>query len=147
MKLVIIKVKNLDDLNLCSSVRKQVFFDEENGPESLSIIDDKDKDKNTLNILGFINNIPVATARFIKINYTTSKIQRMSVLSKYRNKGYAKELLFFLEDCIKKCGYKIIELDSSFKAVGFYEKYGYKRISDVFYEDNRPHIKLKKIIH
>lgn len=69
----------------------------------------------------------------------------MSVLSEHRNKGYAKELLFFLENCIKEHEYKTIELDSSLKAVGFYEKYNYARISDIFYEDNRPHIKLKKI--
>ena len=144
MALRIIKVETSKDLDFCVSVRKQVFYDEENAPESLYIADENDKDKNTLNILGFINDVPVATARFIKINDNTCKIQRMSVISKYRNKGYAKELLFFLEGCIKEYGYKIIELDSSLKAVGFYEKYGYKRISDIFYEDNRPHIKLKK---
>ena len=144
MPLKIIKVETLKDLDYCISVRKQVFYDEENAPESLYIADEKDKDESTLNIVGFVNDVPVTTARFIKIDNTTCKIQRMSVLSKCRNNGYAKELLFFLEGCIKEYGYKTIELDSSLKAVGFYEKYGYKRTSDIFYEDNRPHIKLKK---
>ena len=146
MSLEIIKVKTQEDLDYCARIRKQVFYDDENAPETLYIIDEKDRDKNTLNLLGFANNIPVATARLIKINDTICKIQRMSVLNKYRDKGYAKELLFFLENCAKEYKFKIIELDSSLKAVGFYEKYGYTRISDIFYEDNRPHIKLKKII-
>ena len=146
MKLKIIKVKTQEELNYCASIRKQVFYDEENAPEALYIIDGNDRDKSTLNLLGFANNIPVATVRLIKINNTICKIQRMSVLNNYRNNGYAKELLFFLENCAKEYKYKMIELDSSLKAVGFYEKYGYTRISDIFYEDNRPHIKLKKAI-
>ena len=146
MPLEIIVVNNFRDLEYCANVRKQVFYDEENAPETLYIIDENDKNKNTLNLLGCINSIPVATTRLIKINNTTCKIQRMSVLNRYRNKGYARELLMFLENCAKEAKYERIILDSSLKAVGFYKKYGYKIISDVFYEDNRPHIKLNKTL-
>ena len=142
----IIKVENIENLEFCASVRKQVFYDEENAPEALYIIDEKDNEASTINILGLMDNIPVATTRFIKVNDAVCKIQRMSVVNKYRKNGYAKELLFFLEKCAKDFGYKTIELDSSLKAVGFYEKYGYTKESDIFYEDNRPHIKLKKTI-
>ena len=37
-------------------------------------------------------------------------------------------------------------MDSAEKAVGFYKKYGYKIMSDIFYEDNRPHVKMEKKI-
>ena len=39
-----------------------------------------------------------------------------------------------------------VSLNSQTQAVGFYEKYGYIKISDIFYEDNRPHVKLKKVL-
>ena len=73
MKLKIIKVKTQEELDYCASIRKQVFYDEENAPETLYIIDEKDRDKSTLNLLGFADNIPVATVRLIKINNTVCR--------------------------------------------------------------------------
>ena len=35
-------------------------------------------------------------------------------------------------------------MDSAFKAVGFYEKFNYIKISEIFYEDNRPHVRMEK---
>lgn len=35
-------------------------------------------------------------------------------------------------------------MDSAQKAVGFYEKSNYRAVSEVFYEDNRPHVKMEK---
>lgn len=140
----IIRVESDDELNLCANLRKQVFKDEENAPEGLYIIDEYDKKGDTKNYLLKIDDVPVATVRFIKIDETTIKLQRLVVLKEYRRNGYAKKILDYLEKDAYSLGYRKIIMDSAQKAVGFYEKSNYKIVSDVFYEDNRPHVKMEK---
>lgn len=144
MNISIIRVENEDDLKLCANLRKQVFGDEENAPEVLYIIDEYDKLKDTKNYLLKVDNKPVATVRFIKIADNTIKLQRLVVLKEYRKNGYAKKILDYLEKDASALGYKKIIMDSAQKAVGFYEKSNYKVVSEVFYEDNRPHVKMEK---
>lgn len=144
MNIEIIKVCNNDDLKVCSDLRKKVFKDEEQAPEGLYIIDEFDKLDTTCNYLLKANSVPVATIRFIKVDESTIKLQRLVVPNEYRGNGYAKQILDFLEKDAYSLGYKKIIMDSALKAVGFYEKYGYRKESDVFYEDNRPHVKMYK---
>ena len=140
----IIQVKNEEDLLLCSKLRKQVFGDEENALECLYIIDEYDKKEDTVNYLLKVDGVSVATVRFVKIDNSTVKLQRFVVLKEYRNNGYAKMLLENLERDVYNLGYKKIIMDSSQKSIGFYEKYNYKAISDVYYEDNRYRVKMEK---
>ena len=144
MNIEIIKVNNMEDLQICSDLRKEVFGNEEHAPEGLYIIDQYDKLNTTCNYLLKLDNVPVATVRFIKIDNETVKLQRLVVPNKYRGNGYAKLILEYLEKDAYNLGYKKIVMDSAEKAVGFYEKYGYKKVSDIFYEDNRPHVKMEK---
>ncbi len=144
MNISVKRVETDIELSLCAYLRKQVFGDEENAPEGLYIIDEYDKMDDTKNYLLEVENTPVATVRFIKIDDTTIKLQRLVVPKEYRKKGYAKKILDYLEKDAYKLGYKKIIMDSAQKAVGFYEKSNYKVVSEVFYEDNRPHVKMEK---
>ena len=144
MNIEIIKVNNMENLQICSDLRKEVFGNEEQAPEGLYIIDQYDKLNTTCNYLLKSDSVPVATVRFIKIDNETVKLQRLVVPNKYRGNGYAKLILEYLEKDAYNLGYKKIVMDSAEKAVGFYEKYGYKKVSDIFYEDNRPHVKMEK---
>ena len=140
----VIKVSTNEELEECSKLRKEVFGDEENAPEALYIIDDYDKKEDTCNYLLKANDEYVATIRFIKIDDETAKLQRLVVPKRFRKNGYANIILKYLEEDALKLGYKKIIMDSALSAVGFYEKNNYKALSDVFYEDNRPHVKMEK---
>ena len=142
----IVKVSDDEGLKECSKLRKEVFGDEENAPEALYIIDDYDRMDDTCNYLLKVNNEFVATIRFIKIDNETIKLQRLVVPKRFRKKGYANIILKYLEEDAVKQGYKKIIMDSALSAVGFYEKNNYNSVSDVFYEDNRPHVKMEKNI-
>ena len=144
MDIEVVKVNNQEELEVCCVLRKEVFGKEEQGPKELYIIDNYDKKDTTRNYLLKVNKVFVATVRFIEIDNETIKLQRLVVLNQYRKKGYAKIILKFLEDDARYLGYKKIVMDSAFKAVGFYEKYGYIKTSKLFYEDNRPHVKMEK---
>lgn len=141
-----IEVKTDEDLLKCIELRKKVFRNEENGPELLYIIDEYDKMQDTKNYLLEIDNVPVATIRFIKVDDITIKLQRMVVPMEFRKKGYAKQLLNYLEKDALNIGYKKIILDSAQRSVGFYDKCGYITVSEVFYEDERPHVKMEKTL-
>lgn len=146
MNIEIINVTNEDELVICSSLRKKVFGDEENAPEALYIIDEYDHQKDTKNYILKVDDTPVATVRFIKLDDDTIKLQRLVVLKEHRGSGYAQKLLKYLENDASSLGYKKIVMDSALKAVGFYEKNNYQKVSDVFYEDNRPHVKMEKAL-
>lgn len=144
MVIEIIKATSKEDLEICSYLRKEVFGKEEHAPEALCIIDELDRDKDTKNYILKVDGVPVASVRFIKIDESTIKLQRLIVLKEHRHKGYARLILEFLEKDAYSLGYKKIVMDSAQKAVGFYKKYDYKCVSEVFYEDGRPHIKMEK---
>ena len=146
MSIEVIKATSEEDLEICSYLRKEVFGKEENAPEALFIIDELDRNKDTRNYILKVDGIPVASVRFIKIDESTIKLQRLIVLKEYRHKGYAKTILEFLEKDAHSLGYKKIIMDSAQKAVEFYKKYDYKCVSEVFYEDGRPHVKMEKEI-
>lgn len=144
MDIKVIMVKTEEELNECCCLRREVFGKEENAPKALYIVDDNDRQETTKNYLLKVGESYVATVRFVEIDKEIVKLQRLVVLKEYRKKGYAKILLNNLENDVKKFGYKKIIMDSALNAVGFYEKCGYVKVSDVFYEDNRPHVKMEK---
>lgn len=144
MNIQIINVKNENELAICSKLREEVFGNEEQGPKELYVIDEYDKKDTTKNYLLKVDDKFVATVRFIQIDLYTIKLQRLVVPKQFRKNGYANNILSYLENDARSLGYKKIIMNSAYKAVGFYEKNGYKKVSDVFYEDNRPHLKMEK---
>ena len=146
MNAQIYKAANIDDLKICASLRKKVFGDEENAPEALYIIDEVDNASTTMNYILKVYDKAVSTVRFVKVDNDTIKLQRLVVLPEYRGNGYANQILKYLEDDAHSLGYKKVIMDSAKKVVGFYEKNGYKVVSDIFYEDGRPHIKMEKYL-
>lgn len=106
MKINIRKVSSIDELEICSKLRKEVFGIEEKAPAALFVIDDKDMESSTHCFLLESDGIPVASCRYIKIDDEVIKLQRMIVLKEYRKKGLARKLLKYLEDDAIKCGLK-----------------------------------------
>ena len=73
---------------------------------------------------------PVATARFYEKSKDCVIIGRVVVLPEYRGQGLGEKVISEAETWIRELGYHEIEVDSRTVAVGFYEKNGFKRISE-----------------
>jgi len=73
---------------------------------------------------------PVATCRFYPIDATAVMVGRVVVLPEYRGQKLGSRLLAEAEQWIQDLQYREIYIESRIEAVGFYEKNGYRKISE-----------------
>ncbi len=73
-------------------------------------------------------------------------IGRIAVLKEYRKKHIGREILTILEEHIVEKGGKMIELSAQLHACPFYEKCGYHRVGDIYFDEHCEHIKMVKYI-
>ena len=70
----------------------------------------------------------------------------MAVGENWQGKGIGRELILFAEKFAKKKGIKQMVMNARKVAIGFYQKLGYKIVSDEFIEVTIPHVKMVKTI-
>ena len=73
---------------------------------------------------------PIATCRFYPISLECAVLGRVVVLPEYRGKGLGVKAVTEAERWMSECGYRESVIDSRLEAVGFYEKLGYRAVSD-----------------
>jgi predicted GNAT family N-acyltransferase len=137
-------IKTDEDLENALRIRREVFVEEHNVPESIELDEFDTLDSQCKHILVLYNKKPVGTARCNLISDTELKVQRFCFLPEYRNVGFGKLLLEFIEKEFSQIGYNYFFLEAKFSVHKFYEKCGYKKVSDIFIEANVPHIKMEK---
>lgn len=129
-----------DNIEDALTVRKKVFIEEQNIPETIEI---DGTDKNSKLILLKQDYIPFATGRIIEINEKLY-IGRIAILKEYRMLGFGKILVELLIDEAKKLGHNTIYLNSQKNVIQFYEKIGFKPIGEEFFKAGIPHLHMKK---
>lgn len=123
------------DLDQCIQIRRVVFIQEQNVPESIEL---DEYDASAIHFLMSLGENPVGTARCI-INGENAKIGRVAILKEERGKGYGLVLMQFVLDELKRRGIQYAALTSQTHALPFYEKLGFHAKGDVFLEANIPH--------
>lgn len=79
-----------------------------------------------------------------KINAQTIRLRQMAVSKPTQGKGIGESILIFMENLARDKGYQYIMMHARETAVGFYEKFGYKINSPIFYEVGLPHYVMEK---
>lgn len=129
-------ISNKEDLEKAFSIRIEVFVEEQGVP----LADEVDKyDDIAERILVYYDKKPVGTARWRVVD-DMGKLERVCVLAQYRKYGLGKVIVNSLEKIVEKNGLKKVKLHGQTKVAGFYEKLGYKQISDEFIEDGIKHV-------
>jgi predicted GNAT family N-acyltransferase len=128
-----------NDKELLSNIRYQVFVDEQKVPIELEIDDD---DPLASHVLCLVDDQPVGTGRILLDGH----IGRLAVLKAHRKQGYGNKILDHLELIAQEHGLTQVFLNAQVSAIPFYEKRGYKIISDVFDDAGIPHQTMQKTL-
>lgn len=105
-------------------------------------------DDSAMHFIAFSHTKPIGTAR---VRFPTSKnqakLERLAILPEYRGKGVGQQIMYFIEDELKKMYVKDVCLESIERVKGFYAKLGYESIGEVFEQAGIPHRKMIKKLH
>ena len=129
-------------------IRKEVFVEEQGFIEEFDV-DDND----AVHLVAFIGEKPVASCRIITKDKQNYMIGRIAVRKEHRKKGIGAEIVKAAETVITqwKIHYKLgdtvsVYIHSQMQAGPFYEKIGYISTGKTDYEQDCPHLMLKKEI-
>ena len=115
-------------------IRNEVFVKGQHVDVSIEV----EFEEESHHYLLFLDDEPVATARWRKTE-TGIKLERFATLPEYRNLGYGARLLEEIMKDVEAPGVKIY-LHAQLGAVRFYDKHGFIKEGEVFYEANIGHI-------
>ena len=121
-------------------IRETVFIDEQNFKTEFDEIDDI-----ATHIVMYLDNQPVGCCRLYKQD-NEYHIGRIAVLKPYRGKGYGEKILLNAERVAKEKGADSISLSAQVRVSGFYEKLGYKKYGEIYFDEYCEHIAMKKDI-
>jgi predicted GNAT family N-acyltransferase len=134
-------VENPQELEGIYAVRRAVFVEEQGIAADLVFSGDRSDDE--MNVAVINGETVIGTARVVFPTRDTAKIERMAVLTSFRNKGVGKGMIAFLNNQFKHWQVKHIVLHAQYNAISFYESFGFYKSGPYFYEAGLKHIKME----
>ena len=126
------------DLTDIHAIRRAVFI----GEQGVSEAEEMDgTDMEAMHLLVKDNGAPVATGRIIIID-EKFYIGRVAVMKNHRGKKYGDFIMRLLIRKAFDMGGIEQHLHAQTQARGFYEKLGFKTVSDEYMEANIPHVNM-----
>ncbi len=125
------------------SVRNEVFIVEQNCP--YQDLDNKDLDAHHIFMLDEHKHIIAYTRLLDKgVSYKEApSIGRVLVSQNYRKQGYGKVIMEkTIEFCLDYYNHDSIVISAQEYLLDFYTSLGFERISEMYLEDDIPHIKM-----
>ena len=127
-------------------IRKEVFVKEQGLPLPLEM---DDLDKIATHIVAYYNESPIAASRIIVDEKSYSvKVERLSVLPKFRRKQIGVQMMQTIEAFIREKfpNVSLIKIHAQIHAIPFYEKQGFRVTSPEFMDNYIPHRAIEKEI-
>jgi predicted GNAT family N-acyltransferase len=121
------------------AIRRKVFVEEEGVDPDLEY----DQEEEAHHYLLLLGGKALATARWRETDKGI-KLERFAVLPEFRNRGLGGIILMEVINDVVPLG-KIIYLHSQLRAVPFYERHGFVKEGEIFYEAGMGHYYMKKI--
>ena len=137
------KALSLSELYQILQLRSEVFVVEQN-----CVYQDIDgKDEKALHVMGMHDGILVAYARLFKPGdyFEQASIGRVIVKSVYRDQKWGHDLMTEALKGIEACfGSTAITISAQLYLKKFYEGHGFVQTSEMYLEDDIPHIEMKR---
>lgn len=121
--------------------RNEVFIVEQN----CAFQDCDDKDENSYHLLIKDDEFLAGYLRILEkgVSYNEISIGRVLVTKEYRKKGIARDMMLKAIDYIhNNLNEKVIRISAQSYLVEFYKSIGFEEVSDIYYEDNIPHVEM-----
>jgi ElaA protein len=125
-----------DELFDLLKARQEVFIKEQQCP----YCDIDETDRRCMHVLGMEKDVLAAYLRYFPTSQDPEVIQIGRVLTTVRGRGYGREIMEFALRLIKE---KRLCLEAQVYAIGFYERFGFRVVSEPFDEDGIPHVKMR----
>lgn len=122
------------------ALRKEVFIMEQGVSLELEVAGEK----GPLYFTGYLDEIPVATARAFEEEPGVWHIQRVAVKKEHRGQGLASELLNGIEVIARDHKINTLTLGAQDQAQAFYKKLGYQVVGEGFMEAGIAHHMMDK---
>lgn len=144
MNIVIKKiVYGTPDYETSIVIRNEVF----RKPHGLDIKDDDLSSDKVVEMFGaYMKDKLIATIFLDIVDKDTIKIRNVAILDEYRGKGLGKYLMDHVEDIARERGYTKSVLMGRVSAEKFYNKLGYKTISEAYDYKTVPHVDMEKYL-
>ncbi|MDD3321285.1 MAG: GNAT family N-acetyltransferase [Paludibacter sp.] len=134
---------NSEDYRLELELRDRVL----RKPLGMNLYDENlDKEVSDVHIGAFQDEILIGVLILSFIGDETLKMRQVAVDQNSRSKKVGSKMVNFSENWALSNNFKIIELHARSTAVEFYQKLGYKIISEQFFEINIAHFKMRKVL-
>lgn len=137
------KELSLNELYSVLQLRSEVFVVEQN-----CVYQDIDgKDEKALHVIGYYNDKIVAYTRIFDKGYyfDETSIGRVVVSPKYRDKKWGYQLMQVSIDAIKEYFEDTkITISAQQYLTKFYQSLGFVQTSEVYLEDDIPHVQMKR---
>ena len=123
-------------------LREEVFIKEQGFS-----YDYDEKDDVAVHIVMFDKDVAIAVCRvFESDDESTYILGRLAVKKEYRGRGIGSKLIAAAEQHIVQIGGKLLMLHSQIQAKDFYERVGFAEYGEIEYEEDCPHIWMKKYL-
>ena len=129
------------ELYIIIKLRNEVFIVE----QKCVFQDADDKDLKCYHLIGFTRNELAAYARLVPagVSYKNISIGRIVTSPQYRSMGAGKALM---KEAINRCnllyGEQTIKIGAQLYLKHFYESFGFRQSSEMYLEDDIPHIQM-----
>lgn len=145
MNIVIRKiVYGTPDYETSIFIRNEVF----RKPHGLDIKDDDLSSDKVVEMFGaYLYDKMIATIFLDIVDRNTVKIRNVAILEEYRGKGLGKYLMDYAEDIARQRGYTKSILMGRVSAEKFYNKLGYKTLSEPYDYKTVPHVDMEKDLY
>lgn len=142
----LVSVNHSSGLDICQSIRRRVFIDEQGVEEGLEIDGLDFLGCNCRHFYASVDSVPAGACRVMDRGSGIVKLQRFCVLPEFRKAGLGRFMLAKVEDICRAGNFIKIEMGAQCRAVPFYEKCGYTVVSGVFTDAGIEHVKMEKFL-
>ncbi len=137
MNNIVVKLVSTDgEYQQVLAIRREVFVQEQNVPESIEI---DEFETTSDHFLVLVDNQPAGCGR-LRLKGHFAKFERIATLKQFRGSGVGSKLMsFMMNHACQKFPGALPYMHSQAEAIPFYQKLGWSVEGEIFYEANIPH--------